>query len=342
MKKCKFSIISLIVVLMLVFTACGGSSDFSAASSVAVAPAAMAPQEPMSYKNTAMADGAFYDMEAAEMEESGIFDEEDSFEEVDETAAIADRKIVKHSNMELETKDFDTAFAQIINTVTQNGGYIESQNVNGQSLRYYDSYYERFANINARVPSDKLDAVCSSIGGVCNVTSQSEQIEDITDRYFDADAHLRTLQLQEERLLDILSKAEKLEDVITLEQALSEVRYEIESLTASLRRMDSQVRYSYLNISLHEVVEYKNIQSAPKTLSEKIADSFERSGNNLTRFFEHAMYFVIEDLPILVIRLAILAIVVFIAIKFVRAFKRRVNIPLIKRKNKDNEPPKAQ
>ena len=93
MKKCKFSIISLIVVLMLVFTACGGSSGYEMAASAA--PAAMAPQEPMSYKNTAMADGAFYDMEAAEMEESGIFDEEDSFEEVDETAAIANRKSLR-------------------------------------------------------------------------------------------------------------------------------------------------------------------------------------------------------------------------------------------------------
>lgn len=334
MKQHTFSIISLIIVLTLIFTACG-SSTYNAASAGSVAPAAMAPQAPAAYKSTAMADGVAAEMEM--YEEEGIFTEDNDLGDTTDTAAIADRKIVKHSNLELESKDFDAALAQIVQTVTQNGGYIESQSVNGQSLRFNGSYYERYAYINARVPSDNLDAVCSSIGGVCNVTSQSEQVEDITDRYFDADAHLRTLKLQEERLLDILSKAEKLEDVITLEQALSEVRYEIESLTATLRRMDSQVQYSYLNMSLREVVEYSEIQSAPKTFSEKITDSFKRSGNNLYYFFEHALFFVIEDLPILIINLAILTVLVFIAIKFVRLFKRKVNIPLRKSgKNKND------
>lgn len=329
MKKRSLFIISLVVALALIFTACGSSSSdvgrYAAAETEAVMASMAAPTASAGSSNGFAYDTAT-EMEIAE-DDSGIFDENgDSID----TAALSDRKIVKHIDMELETKDFDTAFSQIIQTVTQNGGYIQSQDINGKSLRNGDSYYERYAYINARIPSDKLNEVCASIGGVCNVTSQNEQIEDITDRYFDADAHLNSLKLQEERLLDILSKAENLEDVIQLEKALSEVRYEIETLTATLRRMDSQVRYSYLNMSLNEVVEYKSVQSPPKTFGEKLSDSFRRSGRNLSSFFEDTLFFVIEDLPVVLINIAIFAVIVFIAIKFVRSFKRKVNMPLKK------------
>lgn len=322
MKKRVVSLISLAVALMMIFSACGGSS-FDRASGETASAAFVEPMAAAKYEN-GFAYDTVSDMEYVEAEED-IFDDAENDADI-----LSDRKIVKHVNMSLETKEFDTAFAQIMQTVSQNGGYIENQNINNKSLRYNDSYYERYADINARIPSDKLDAVCAAIGGVCNVTSQSEQIEDITDRYFDADAHLNSLKLQEERLLDILSKAEKLEDVIQLENALSNVRYEIEALTATLRRMDSQVRYSYLNMSLSEVVEYQPVQSLPKTFGEKLSDSFKRSGRNLSSFFEDTLFFIIEDLPVLLINLAILAVIVFVAIKFIRLFRRKVNMPLKK------------
>lgn len=321
------AVISALIALLLLFSACGGSSSgsykaYGAASSSAALAAPAAPMaSPMEYA----------EMDMATVEEAGGIVSNTSLSGDFQTGDMpSQRKIVKHTDLELETKEFETAISQILQTVEQNGGYIESQNVNGQSLRYNDSYYERYAYINARVPSDKLDAVAQAIGGMCNVTSRNESIDDITDNYYDVDAHLKSLKLQEERLLDILSKAEKLDDVISLEQALSEVRYQIESLTSTLRRMDSQVQYSYLNMSVREVVEYRDVNTAPKTFGEKLAASFARSGRNLYDFFEGALFFIIEELPLLLIWIAIIAVVVFIAIKFIRAFKRKVNLPLKK------------
>lgn len=242
-----------------------------------------------------------------------------------------DRKIVKHSYLALETKEFDSAFEQILAAITEQGGYIESQNTNGQSLTHRGSYYERSASIQARIPADKLDSVATAVGGICNVTSKSENIDDITDSYFDVQAHLNSLKLQEERLLDILSKAEKLEDVISLEQALSDVRYQIESLTATMRRMDSQIAYSYLNLDLREVVEYQPVESAPKTLGEKVAASFKRSGEKMVWFFEALLLFVIEDLPLIIIWVAIFGAFVFASFKASRRIKLKV-----KDRNKNN------
>lgn len=237
--------------------------------------------------------------------------------------ALENRKIIKHANLSLETKTFQTALDKIIQLVEAQGGYIENQTVDGRSLNNESNYYERSASIIARIPSEKLDSVTLSLGELCNIVSRNENIEDISDYYFDTQAHLETLNIQEERLLEILRKAEKLEDVITLEQALSEVRYQIESLTASIKRMDSQVAYSYLNINLQEVVEYQETISAPKTFGEKLSEAAKRSGKSFINTVQGIILFLVESGLVLILWIAILFGIFMLAYKLIRFGKRR-------------------
>lgn len=320
LKKSVISALAVILAVLAVFTACS-----SASSNDKAAPAETAASSSASYSGMApmIAEGGREQMapEAQEAPAAPLADQST----VNVTVINPDRKIVKHSYLTLETKEFDTAFQQLLAIIAEQGGYIESQNTNGRSLTHRGSYYERSASVQARVPADKLDSVTAAVGGICNVTSKSENIDDITDSYFDTEAHLNSLKLQEERLLDILSKAQKLEDVISLERALSDVRYQIESLTATIRRMDSQIAYSYLNLELREVVEYQPVESAPKTLGEKIAASFKRSGDKLAWFFEALLLFVIEDLPLIVVWLAIIGTLAFISFKQYQRINRKMN-----------------
>ena len=322
MKHTKLIIASsaLIITFSIVLSGCGSTSqrDNMTASSTASYDVGMAPapaaQAPM--------------MEAAKASEAGggmPFSGTSTTQ-----SALTDRKIIKHSYLSLETKAFDTALEQIFSVINTYGGYVESQSTNGQSLQNRTNYYERRASINARIPADKLEAISSDISAICNMVAHNENVEDITDSYFDSEARLKSLTLQEERLLEILSKAEKLEDVISLERALSDVRYQIESLTATIRRMDSQVTYSYLNLELREVAEYQSIEAAPKNLGEKIAASFKRSGEKITYFFEGILFFAIEDLPLVVLCLGILCVALFVVIKIVKRFKHRLLAPVMK------------
>ena len=243
-----------------------GSRDKAAAPSAGSAAPAPEPSSGMQYWSSGTAPE-----EDVSMESNGGAD---ASAEMPQFQMPDSRKIIRHLSMELETREFTEAVQSIQAAVAEAGGYIESQNQEGYSLGSRSRYQERYANIQARVPSAKLDEVARSVGGFCNVLSQSESMDDITDSYYDAQAHLKSLQIQEERLLAILEKADKLEDIITLESALSDVRYQIESLTASLRRMDSQVTYSYLNISLREVVEYQEVQEKPRTFTERMGEAF--------------------------------------------------------------------
>jgi hypothetical protein len=233
------------------------------------------------------------------------------------------RKIVKYVDLSLETKEFDQAFAQLLVLVESSGGYIEGQTVDGRSLSFRGDYYARSAMINARIPAEKLSEVTAAVGGLCNIASQNEHMSDITDSYYDSQAHLDTLTLQEERLLEILSKAEKLEDVITLENALREVRYQIEALTGALKRMDSQVTYSYLNMHLQEVIEYSETVATPKSFTEQLAISARRAGNHVVSSVQGLLLVVVEIGPVSIVWALFILLIVLVVRRISRSLKKR-------------------
>lgn len=305
------SLAALLLAVCLVLAACGASSGASASSTAAYASPSMmkadlAPEAPAAMEMTEAATDAAARVNSA----AGQIAPVDS-----------SRKIVRNAWLSLETKEFDTALSSLSALISEKGGYIESQSEDGRSLRQ-SGYYSRSASITARVPAEQLDAVISAAGGFCNIVSRSTSSDDITDRYFDSEARLRSLELQEERLLDILSKAEKLDDVITLEQALSEVRYEIESLTASLRRMDSQVSYSTLNIDLSEVVDYQQPSIQPKSFGERIAAAWSRSVERMGDIAEGLVLFAVEALPSILLFLVLPVLAILFIIRAVRRGRR--------------------
>ena len=277
------AVTAIFLAMCLCLLGCGGSGGnnspqmSSAQAAPSAEPAAPAPEESYDYDYGKDTSQIVIDGSDGEAGGAPQFDLPDT------------RKVIRHANMELETKEFDPALSGILQAVANAGGYIESQDQGGGSSYGSGRYRERYASINARVPSAKLDEVIRSVGGLCNVVTQSQSMDDITDRYYDAEAHLTTLRVQEERLLEILSKAEKLEDIITLESALSDVRYQIESLTASLRRMDSQVTYSFLNLSLQEVVEYQVMQEKPRTFGERMKEAYGDGIDDLRRTLRDAV-----------------------------------------------------
>lgn len=190
---------------------------------------------------------------------------------------LSERKIIKTMRISAETKAFDCATASIEALCTQLGGYIESSSRSGGSIRYSSAVVARSASYTLRIPAEKLDAFRAGMDGEINVVSENTGISDITDRYFDVDTRLATLRTEEERLLAMLEKATELEYLITLESRLSEVRYQIESYTGTLRRYDSQVAYSTVHLNLDEVLEYTQVIEAPQTFGERMSIALQES-----------------------------------------------------------------
>lgn len=243
----------------------------------------------------------------------------------DEQSNDEARKIIKSASMDLETLEFDKATKLLTEKVKTIGGYIEQSSIQGKSID--DQYSSRYANYTLRIPEAHFLTFMADLNTVGHIIYENTYGEDITSQYYDTEARLNTLEIQEERLLNILMKAEEIEDIIALERELSNVRYQIESFQGSIKRWDSLVSYATLHLSIREVVEITEIKETPKTLGEKIADSFSDSIKGIKRFFENLVVFLIGSIPYLIIYIPVIVILVIILKKLLKRRKFQVSAP---------------
>jgi uncharacterized membrane protein len=242
-------------------------------------------------------------------------------------------KIIKNAYMEMETYEFDKTIQAMQDLLAGMGGYVESSNISGQSLQD-GGYVRRSAHFEFRVPAESYQAFLNSVGDLGNVTNKSEGGQDISYQYYDTEAHLESLQIQEDRLLAILEKADKLEDVITLEQALGDVRYQIESLQGQLRRWDNLVSFSRVSVNITEVKEYTEVTEEPDTLWQRIGDTLRRSVKALGNFLEAMLVGLTAVLPFLLL-FAVIALVIILIVR--ASSRRRASRREEKEKSKENQ-----
>jgi len=236
-------------------------------------------------------------------------------------------KIIYTVYADIEALDFDESIENVYRLLTAHGAFIESSYVGGvnYSARYHGWQTYRSANFVLRVPKNQLNAVTASLGSLGNVTSLRSDAENITARFTDMESRLSSLWIQEERLLDMLRRAEDVPDMIAIEERLSDVRYQIESITATLRNWQNQVDYSTLHLYIQEVETYTEItQVQQRTYWQQVSEGFVSNMRGVGRFFANFFKWLVINLPVLVV-LAVVAIVVIIIVRkqIKRSAKRR-------------------
>lgn len=256
-------------------------------------------------------------------------------------AALSKQKIIEQLSYQIETLKFDES-AKIIQTLcTELGGYMQNSSVDGKGVQ---SQNLRGASYVLRIPQGKLGQFKNSAGNIGNVLNFTSSSENVSDKYFDTEARLKSLRTQQERLLALLTKSGSLTDVIALEKALAEVNYQIEQFTGTLREYDSLIDFSTVSIQLNEVVKSTEMENIPVTLGDKIGRQFKESVRSLKGFGEGMLVFFIGGAPILLL-LAVLVVVVILIIRKRRKHERNQNeepmvlITTAKEKtNKDEHP----
>lgn len=331
-----------LMMLALVMTACGGSNGAKASyeGMKAAAPAAMA--EEYAYDTAAAYDGgvAFNSAATAGAVEYEIENETAVQAEGGQSVAAApetSRKLIKTVNISAETEDFDTLVPGLQKQVEILGGYIESISVYDVNSYYVEDQRvkQRRANLTARVPKEKLDGFLAQVGEQTNITSRSENVEDVTLRYVDLESHKKALFTEQERLLALMEKAESVEDIITIEGRLSEVRYQLESMESQLRTYDNQIDYSTVYLSIEEVRKYSAPQTA--TVWQRIENGFMKSLENIGfGIRDFAIGFVI-DIPYIIFWGVLIVVAVIVWRMLWKVWKKIVAKRAAAREKKETE-----
>ena len=251
--------------------------------------------------------------------QSGAFEE---YTSTSDNEKLKDVKMVYTANMDLQTLSFDQADADISALVEEMGGYFEQRSISNRSSGY------RYAEYTVRVPAEKFNDFCSQMGNLCHLVYKNESADNITESYYDTQSRLVTAQTKLERLQELLRRAESMEDIITIESAISETEWTIENLTGTLRTYDSLVGYSTVYMSLSEVYELSGQGQAPVTFGDRLGESFldglkaiGRTAQNFAVWLAYSWFW--------------LLIVVVIVIVVIRTIRRRKNgKPLFRLKKK--------
>ena len=230
------------------------------------------------------------------------------------------RKLIRDVTLEVETREFDSLLAQISERVSELGGYMESSQVSGVSLNARGGARDRDASLKARIPADKLDSFLESVETEANVVSRQENVTDITLTYSDVESRKKSLEIEQERLWELLEQADSMDAVVALEARLSEVRYELESMTSKLRLYDNQVAYSTVDILIWEVGEYTPRDE--ETVGERIQKGFSDSLEALAEGAEDLVVWIASSSPILLV-LAIAAILLWRAGRLIKRLTGR-------------------
>ena len=278
-------IISLLLALMVLLTACSGSSMAQKAD--------YAVREEMAAEAPAMMAGN------AMLNASG---------HSSSVTVPENRKWIITVDMNAETDDLDTMLAALDERILSMNGYVENQNIyNGSS--YADRRY-RNANLTIRIPAQTVEQFAEEVSGISNVVRKSTNKEDITLRYVDTESRKIALETEEARLLELLAQAETMSDLLEIEGRLTEVRYQLESAASQLRTYDNQVDYATIYLYIEEVQEYTPV--AEKTVWQRITEGFADSVEDLGESLVDLFVWLIVSSPFLLVYGGILIAIVLL------------------------------
>lgn len=208
------------------------------------------------------------------------------------------RKWIVTMDLSVETQDLDAALTQLSDQIGQFDGYVQDQNVyNGSN---YSGRRYRSANLTVRIPVAKTEEFTAQVGDICHVVSQNKQQEDVTLTYVATESRLNALKTEETRLLELLAQAEDMSDLLQIEARLTDVRYELESVTSQLRVLENQVDYATIHLFIEEVRDYTDTKE-DKTVWQRISGGFVDSLRGIATGALELAIWTLANLPYLVL-----------------------------------------
>ena len=209
------------------------------------------------------------------------------------------RKWIVTVNMSAETEDLNAALEQITQQVTQLGGYLEGQNIHNGSRK--NNLPSRNANLTVRIPADQVHIFTQQVGQLTHVVSTNQETRDVTTAYVDTESRLKALEVEQQRLMELMTKAETMADLLEIEERLTQVCYELENVASQLRTYDNLVDFATVYLRIDEVIEYTPVAQKEESLGEQMGNGFVSSLKSIGKFFVNLLVFLVSNLPYLLL-----------------------------------------
>lgn len=156
----------------------------------------------------------------------------------------SDRALILTANVALRAKDPWAISDRAQAIATGLGGDVMGLAQSGSGDR-------RSATLTLRVPAARFNDALRQLRDLdAEVVSSSVDGKDVTDQFVDLQARLRAKQAEEQRYLVLVARAEKIEDILKLDNVLSQTRTQIEQLTGQINSIKSRTTYATIVVTI--------------------------------------------------------------------------------------------
>jgi len=237
----------------------------------------------------------------------------------DPNVQISEKKI-RTVNMEIDTKDIPEKAKALREKVKAMSGYVESEDF--QDNDSYSDFRRMYFTI--RIPKDKMDEFLSFVEGEGQIKSRNENLEDVRLQYHDAQAHKNSLEKEQERVLALMDKAENLDQLLILENRLTEIRYQLENYGSQILEYDNRINFATLNLTLTEKSKPEAREQKEEGFKDRLKTGFKENLYGIKWFFEALLFLILVYSPQIICIAAIALLLIFLHKREQKAREKRV------------------
>ena len=189
--------------------------------------------------------------------------------------AVINRQFIRNAQLRIRVNDFAASGKTIEQAAQQAGGQLESSNETKT-----DNSIENALTI--RIAAARFDALLASILKESIYTdTKTITTEDVTRRYVDLDARIRSKKAIEETYLKLLKQARSVADVLKVEEQLGQIREEREVQEAEFRQLKDEIALSTIHVTYYQQTEVALRPEEPvyAQIWNNFIDGFRLMGN---------------------------------------------------------------
>ncbi len=210
------------------------------------------------------------------------------------------RKIVRNADLQLESDSPEQAQQKITAIAESKAGFVVESQQSSSDQRAGAT--RDIVTMTVRVPSEKFTETLEEIRKTASrVVVETIKSDDVTEEFIDIEAQLKAKKALEVQFLEIMKRANTVEDALDVQRQLADVRGEIEKIEGRKRFLENQASLSTIKIRLQ----------TPTTFTENSTGFFERFKQAFGSGFDTALNFILGLVSFLI---AILPFLIFIVL----------------------------
>lgn len=208
------------------------------------------------------------------------------------------KKIIKDGDLTVKTEQINASKKGIDNLLKKLSAYYETEDLqNSDEAISYD--------LKIRIPSANFEKLISTLeNGKDEIERKNIKARDVTEEFVDIETRLANKRDYLKRYKELLSKAQTVKDILTVEENIRNLQEEIESKEGRLKYLSDQVTFSTLNIHLYQ--EKEPTDKNQDSFLAKTKTSLKQGWTSIVDFILWAMgiwpYLIIAILSFFIIR----------------------------------------